>query len=230
MGPVAAGASRDQAVRWLRCVQGRRHGSDRPQFPAVPEARRRARNPARGDRLGRGQEGRHPGADQPEAHRGRGRHLPGRRRAGVRDRDRGRCARLPAAHPGLARDAQRRGRRRAGDAGVLHAVWLRDPLRCPRARSRRTVRVRLLGLHLSLQQADVRPGDAQPVAPVHRAPGRGPAHRLRHRARGPAGHDRDLAGVAGAASGHQGALARYRLSSGTTRRGSRTATILRATS
>ena len=39
----------------------------------------------------------------------------------------------------------------------------------------------------------------------------GPAHRLRHRARGPAGHDHDLAGLAGAASGHQGALARYRL-------------------
>ena len=74
----------------------------------------------------------------------------------------------------------------------------------------RALRVRLLGLPLPLQQADVRPGDPLLVEPVHRTAGGRPPDRLGDRARGPAGDHRALAGLARGASRNQGALARHR--------------------
>ena len=42
VGPLAAGPSRDRAVRGLRCLQGRRDGGDRPELPRLPASRGRA--------------------------------------------------------------------------------------------------------------------------------------------------------------------------------------------
>ena len=148
---------------------------------------------------------RHPGADNP-------RHIAGTEadyleagRAGLRGRYHGERPGLSAAHDGLARDVQRCDRRRAGLAGLLHPVRCRHPVRHNGGRVRRGLRLRLIGLPLPLQQADVRPANQEPVEPVHRPAGDRGAGRLGHRAVDPTGGDHQLAALARAASGHQGA-------------------------
>ena len=55
--------------------------------------------------------------------------LPERRRPRLRHRDQRRRARLSAAHPRLARNAQRHDRRRRSEPRLLHAVRRRNPVR-----------------------------------------------------------------------------------------------------
>ena len=153
------------AASALRRVQGRAVRPDRPAVPGVLRRGGRAADPARRDRLGRRQTGRDPAASQPEDDRGGRGRVPRGRPHRVRTLGQRRCPRLPEAHPRLARDVRRRGRRRAGRGRVLHALRHRDPVPhrarggAPRARHQR--------LPLSLEQADVRPG--HPVDVEHDA-------------------------------------------------------------
>ena len=74
-----------------------------------------------------------------------------------------------------------------------------NPVRHPGSRTPETLRVRLLGAALPVQQADVRHGDGVAVEPVHGGAGGRRTHRVRDRAEGPAGGDHELEGLAYAA-------------------------------
>ena len=101
----------------------------RSALPRVPARGRRARHPSRGDRLGRRAGGRHPGARPPAMSRPRSRPTSAPTTLVFGVAINGDVPRLSAAHPRLARDGQRRRRRRAGRARLLHALRRRHPVR-----------------------------------------------------------------------------------------------------
>ncbi len=120
--PAATGLRPEPGLRGL---EGRAVLPHRPALPGDPREGAPARHPPGGDRLGWRAARRDPRprpAGRPAGGRG-GRMLPdGERVFGVSLRRR--AARLSPAHPRLARDAQRRGRRRAGHPELLHPVRL----------------------------------------------------------------------------------------------------------
>ena len=135
--------------------------------------------------------------------------LPASRRAGLRDRDRRRRARLSTADPRLARDGQRHGRRSPDRARVLHALRLRDRVRTT-GRERASLRLRIFRPADAKQQADGGPTDPYAVGPAQRAAGPRTARRWTEAASArPSQRRHDLARLAPASSRHGRAVARY---------------------
>ena len=141
--------------------------------------------------MGRRCQGRHPGADQPHPRRAEPGRLSRPQRTGLRRRDQRRCPRVSIAHTRLARNVQRCGRRRAGGAGVLHALRLNSVRDLGRSE-----RLRLLGVPVPLEQADVRPPDELALEPVSRPPGGGSAHWIGARAQDTACGYHEMGGLA----------------------------------
>ena len=208
---LAGGAPRGEAASRLCELQGRDDDQHRPELHDVHPSGCEARDPARGDRMGRRRQGRHPLARQSKAHRGGGRPVHELGRSRFRSRHQRRRARLSPAHPRLARDVQRRHRRRAGQPRLLHSVRLGHSLRGPGRRPGEAVHFRVLGLPLPLQQADVRPRNEVLVEPVHRAACRRRADRIGHHIEDATCGHHLLGRVEEARAQDQGSLARHGL-------------------
>ena len=103
LGAAARGGSRRLALEWPET-----------DFDQAQRAALR-------DHLGRAAQGRHP-LDRRSLSSAGGRGGTARQGAGDRPGGRRRCPRLPAAHPDLARDRQRRDRQRAGRGHLLPVV------------------------------------------------------------------------------------------------------------